>query len=61
MRSVWVICNNKVQGEWDLDEMYECFKEITANGHTAYDIKFDFEGNILVFITDCLTYKNEEK
>ena len=53
MRVVYLMtADYRKQGEYDLDEMWKAFQEITANGYIAVDIKFDFEGNIIIIIAD---------
>lgn len=57
---VFLVDSNTIQSTYDLDEMTRAFDDVAANGYAAIDIKFDFNGDIIIFVTDVLKVKHEE-
>ena len=57
---VFSLDSNTIQATYDLDEMSKAFDDITANGYAAIGINFDFDGNIIILVTDVLKEKYEK-
>ena len=50
MRTIHVInlSSNHLMTQYSVDHMKDALDDITANGFNAIDIKFDFEGDIVI-------------
>lgn len=57
---IFSLDSNTIQSTYDPDEMTSALEDITANEYAAIDIKFDFNGDIIIFVTDVLKEKYEE-
>ena len=53
MRTIFVMTTDyKVQGEYGVSELKTALDDIEGNGCSAVDIKFDFDGDIIILIAD---------
>lgn len=42
----------KIIGGYEVKDIQSAFEDITGNGYIAIDIKFDFDGDIVILVTD---------
>ncbi len=55
MRQIFVMTTDyKVQGEYEVNDLKRALDDISGNGCTAIDIKFDFNGDIIILITNTI-------
>ena len=55
MRTVFVMTTDyKIQGEYGIRNFYRALDDIEGNGCSAVDIKFDFDGDIIILIASKL-------
>lgn len=43
---------HKIIGGYEVKDIQSAFEDITGNGYIAIDIKFDFNGDIVILVTD---------
>lgn len=56
MRTVYVMTSEyKIKEVYDIEDFKRALDDIEANGYSALDIKFDFNGDIIILCTykDC--------
>ncbi len=55
MRTVFVMTTDyKIQGEYGIRDFHRALDDIEGNGCSAVDIKFDFDGDIIILIASKL-------
>ena len=53
MRTVYVMtADYKVRSFYDVKEFHRALEDVTANGFSPIDIKFDADGDIVLFVAD---------
>ena len=53
MRTVYVMtADYKVRSFYDVKEFHRALEDVTANGFAPIDIKFDADGDIVLFVAD---------
>ena len=55
MRQIYVMTTDyKIQGEYEVNDMKRALDDVEANGCAAIDITFNFNGDIIIFITSMI-------
>ena len=53
MRTVYVMTSDyKVRSFYDVKEFHRALEDVTASGFVPIDIKFDADGDIVLFVAD---------